>query len=82
MEKQEVLLFNRSEEKRAANRAEGYAVTGDFTEGTVSGADSVTVADGLTIVGQGSLLPDGAVGDADLQLLPVGQGLQWSISAS
>ena len=28
----EVLLFNRSEEKRAANRAEGYAVTGDFTE--------------------------------------------------
>lgn len=30
--KDEVLLFNRSEEKRAANRAEGYAVTGDFTE--------------------------------------------------
>lgn len=28
----EVLLFNRSEEKRAANAAEGYAVTGDFTE--------------------------------------------------
>lgn len=28
----EVLLFNRSEEKRAANRAEGYAVTGDFTQ--------------------------------------------------
>lgn len=28
----EVLLFNRSEEKRAANRVEGYAVTGDFTE--------------------------------------------------
>ena len=30
--KDEVLLFNRSEEKRAANAAEGYAVTGDFTE--------------------------------------------------
>ena len=28
----EVLLFNRSEEKREANRARGYAVTGDYTE--------------------------------------------------
>ena len=28
----EVLLFNRSEEKRAAHAAKGYAVTGDYTE--------------------------------------------------
>ena len=29
---EQVLMFNRSEEKRAANAAEGYAVTGDFTQ--------------------------------------------------
>lgn len=29
---QQVLLFNRSEEKRAKNAAAGYAVTGDYTE--------------------------------------------------
>ena len=29
---EQVLMFNRSEEKRAAHAAEGYAVTGDYTE--------------------------------------------------
>lgn len=32
MTRDQVLLFNRSEDKRAANRARGYAVTGDYTE--------------------------------------------------
>ena len=29
---EQVLMFNRSEEKRAAHAAKGYAVTGDYTE--------------------------------------------------
>ena len=29
---EQVLMFNRSEEKRAAHTAKGYAVTGDYTE--------------------------------------------------
>ena len=42
----EVLLFNRSEEKRAANAAEGYAVTGDFTE-VYTACDTVLLSVGL-----------------------------------
>ena len=38
--------------------------------------EAVVVLQTLDIVSQGRLLPDGAVGNADLQLLPVGQGLQ------
>ena len=29
---EQVLMFNRSEKKRAAHAAKGYAVTGDYTE--------------------------------------------------
>lgn len=39
----QVLLFNRSEEKRAANRARGYAVTGNYTE-VYTGCETVLLA--------------------------------------
>lgn len=39
----QVLLFNRSEDKRAANRARGYAVTGNYTE-IYTGCETVLLA--------------------------------------
>lgn len=39
----EALLFNRSEQKRAANAANGYAVTGDYTE-VYTGCGTVLLA--------------------------------------